>query len=73
VNKLPPVGKHQESYGLKVKYPPDISRCAMEVWTINGWSCSQCSRKCGFGLNGVYCAYHAKIHPANAVEGIGHP
>jgi len=45
------------------------TRCIQEVKVFTGSSPFQCSRKRGKGKDGLYCAQHAKKHPA--IE--GHP
>jgi len=36
-------------------------RCAKPVWSNERWSRQrQCSRKNGFGINGLYCKQHAQ-------------
>lgn len=56
--------KHQKSYGQWAGNPkgnpPDTARCAEEIRPAGQWQFSQCSRKCGYGPNGVYCKQHAK-------------
>ena len=39
------------------KYYPE--RCAAEV-SAGGWQYCQCSRKKGYGLDGLFCKQHAK-------------
>lgn len=41
----------------------DPTRCIEET-TPDSWHFSQCSRKRGFGKDGLYCKQHAKRHPA---------
>ena len=41
----------------------DPTRCVEEVWS---WYSRQCSRKRGYGKDGLYCKQHAKNHPAEA-------
>lgn len=33
--------------------------CAYGVWRDRAWHSSQCSRKNGHGINGLYCKQHA--------------
>lgn len=37
----------------------DIDICAWEV--SSSWSFFQCSRKNGYGVNGLYCKQHSKM------------
>ena len=41
--------------------PEDKTRCIQEVSDYTGWHIIQCSRKRGYGLNGLYCKQHAKM------------
>jgi hypothetical protein len=41
----------------------DTSRCVQSVPTCNGWHEKQCSRKRGYGKDGLYCKQHAKRYP----------
>lgn len=43
--------------------PEDVTRCVESVYD-GGWVDHQCTRHRGHGLNGLYCAQHAKRHPA---------
>ena len=38
----------------------DPYRCAEEVWGSRTWIPYQCSRKPGYGPDGLYCKQHAK-------------
>jgi hypothetical protein len=40
----------------------DKTRC-VELVTNDLWHFSQCSRKRGYGKDGLYCKQHAKRHP----------
>lgn len=42
----------------------DVKKCVQEVSDSSGWHFYQCSRKRGFGKNGLYCKQHAKRNPA---------
>ena len=41
----------------------DETRCVEAVSDGTGWHFKQCSRKRGYGKNGLYCKQHAKRHP----------
>ena len=41
-------------------WPEDKTRCIEEVWS--GYLSYQCSRKRGYGPDGLYCKQHAKRH-----------
>ena len=44
----------------------NISRCVEEVYNrCSGMLSSQCSRKRGYGKDGLYCKQHAKRYPAD--------
>ena len=45
----------------KVGTPEDVTRCIKEVWPSGsvGWTPYQCSRKRGYGPDGLYCKQHA--------------
>lgn len=45
----------------------DLKRCVERV-TSDSWNFYQCSRKRGFGKDGLYCKQHAKRHPAEALS-----
>jgi hypothetical protein len=40
--------------------PEDKTRCVEEVTDFTGWHPYQCSRKRGYGPDGLYCRQHAK-------------
>jgi len=40
--------------------PEDPTRCIAEVRDFTGWHYLQCSRKRGYGPNGLFCKQHAK-------------
>ena len=41
--------------------PENKTRCIKEVWpSSRGWVPYQCSRKRGYGKDGLYCKQHAK-------------
>jgi hypothetical protein len=54
--------KHKERYGQWSGNPKgrnaDLTKCAEEVWS--GFLSHQCTRKCGYGEDGVFCKQHAK-------------
>ena len=43
--------------------PEDETRCIEEVWPSDGhgWNSYQCTRKRGYGKDGLYCKQHAKM------------
>jgi len=44
--------------------PEDPTHCIEEVWPSGrAWIPYQCSRKRGYGPDGLYCKQHAKTHP----------
>ncbi|CAB5223449.1 hypothetical protein UFOVP383_49 [uncultured Caudovirales phage] len=43
-------------------HPEDPTRCIEEVWPFP----RQCTRKRGYGPDGLYCKQHAKQHKENA-------
>ncbi len=47
--------------------PEDVRRCIEVVRGWNGWHHPQCSRKRGFGEDGLYCKQHARKHLAKEV------
>lgn len=49
--------------------PEDTARCVQEVRSPGAWPhYHQCSRKRGFGMNGLYCRQHAKRHEGSERE-----
>lgn len=46
----------------------DPKRCIEVVADPTGWHFYQCSRKRGYGKNGLFCKQHAKRHPAEALS-----
>lgn len=46
--------------GDDVGTPYKEGRCAWAVWPADKWMGSQCSRKNGYGIDGLYCKQHAK-------------
>lgn len=62
---------HVYNKGKSYEKLEDPTRCVEEVFTnaFGGWSrfhAFQCSRKRGFGKDGLYCKQHAKRHPVEA-------
>ena len=49
--------------------PENKNLCIADVMDFSGWHLLQCSRKRGFGLDGLYCKQHAKNHPAPPPKG----
>ena len=47
------------------EHPEDTTRCVEAVPNHNSWFFPQCSRKRGFGKDGLYCKQHAKRHPTD--------
>ena len=41
--------------------PEDKDRCIERVLGVREWVSHQCSRKRGYGIDGLYCKQHAKI------------
>ncbi len=41
--------------------PEDKTRCIKEVSDDTGWHIYQCSRKRGYGREGLYCKQHANM------------
>ena len=39
----------------------NLSKCIEKVWPPPGYISSQCSRKRGYGPEGLYCKQHAKV------------
>jgi len=46
--------------GNETGIPYIEGQCAWAVWPGDGWIQKQCSRKNGYGLDGLYCKQHAK-------------
>ena len=46
----------------------DEIRCVEAVSDEAGWHFRQCSRKRGYGKDGLYCKQHAKRHPMIVVS-----
>ena len=42
-------------------YPERTEDCVYEVWDRFSWGGRQCTRKRGFGIEGLYCKQHAKM------------
>ena len=40
----------------------DPKRCIKELWPTGHWNPRQCSRKRGYGPEGLYCKQHTKKH-----------
>ncbi len=57
-------------YGIH-NTPEDTTRCIKEIWNFSGpIDYRQCSRKRGYGKEGLYCKQHGKIVVANAVKAV---
>ena len=50
------------TYGIHSKTPENPKRCIKEVYGT--WLSYQCTRKRGYGKDGLYCKQHAKRYPA---------
>lgn len=50
---------NEKSYSKGI--PEDPERCIETVWHEIGWMLLQCSRKRGYGKDGLYCKQHAKM------------
>ena len=46
-------------YGTRKGMRYSDKYCAYEVWSKDGWSAYQCSRKPGHGPDELYCKQHA--------------
>lgn len=52
------IKEKKRTYGHFQKRAEDKTRCIEEVW--DRFTSYQCSRKRGYGKNGLYCKQHAK-------------
>lgn len=63
---IPKVSKDGFRYygnsNLRTTSREDKSRCIVSVADSTGWHFSQCSRKRGYGRDGLFCKQHAKTY-----------
>lgn len=52
--------RYNEWAGNPKGSPYNEERCAEEVWPRDRWVSYQCTRKNGYGPEGLYCKQHAK-------------
>ena len=48
--------------GNEKGHTEDETRCIEKVFSNGSYISSQCSRKRGYGKDGLYCKQHAKAH-----------